>query len=117
MIKVKEFLDRNFTQPDYLSSAELKKNGHYQIDGYWSYSSDGYGSGKCPLYIRCRCNNETITITILVKDGQSVGTYFQTYDHLPLDHHSKKSDEEIIKFISSYMPSFIREEKINKILQ
>jgi hypothetical protein len=25
--------------------------------------------------------------------------------------HSKKSDEEIIKFISSYMPSFIREEK------
>jgi hypothetical protein len=121
MIKVKEFLDENFIQEDYTSTAELKKNGHYNVCGIWRYKEN-------TLYIRCRCNNETLCVDVIRNDdgvfqNGGIYSYFQTYRHIPRGqpdkngYYLRSTDEEIIRYIKSYMKPFLREEKLNKILE
>lgn len=144
MIKVKEFLDKNFFQIQ-VSTSELKKNGHYCVHGQWMYRifyikvnnetiildiskksmSVFYNtySTISKFEISCFCNNETIQIHV-IDNGKSIGkySYLQTYEHLPrhpdeFGYYMRSTDEEVIKYIKSYMIPFIREEKLMKILE
>lgn len=121
MIKVKEFLDKEFIS-HIPSTAELKKNGQYEVHGLWSYPTKEWSND---FFIRCLINNETIVFQGIVKNGESVGKYgyLQTYLHIPRGepdihgYYRRSTDEEIIRYIKSYMIDVIREEKIGKILK
>ncbi len=148
MIKVKEFLDKNFSSYG-KSTATLKKNGHYEVHGQWSYKRLDYLIGDNVVYgvsnkkisrsifyntsfaslisykfeITCSCNNETIQINI-IENGKFIGKYgyFQTYEHIPRGevdvngYYVRSTDDEIIRYLKSYMIDKIRNEKIDTIL-
>lgn len=117
MIKVKEFLDRNFLSKE-KSTSELKKNGHYEIYGSWSYPTLDFNS---KFYIDCRCNNETLRINVFGK--KNLYSYFQTYQHIPRGeadingYYQRSTDAEIIRYIESYMLDRVRDRKLNQLLK
>lgn len=119
MIKVKEFLDKNFLVVD-KSSAYLKKNGHHCVTGSWSYPTLEFND---KFYIRCRCNNETLRIDIINPHGKKgIYGYLQTYQHIPRGdadnngYYLRSTDNEIIKYILSYIIDLEREKKLNQLL-
>lgn len=120
MIKVKEFLDENFICHEE-SKSNLKKNGHYEVFGQWSFPSIECDNS---FFIRCNCNNETLQIWS-VKDGKVSGhySYLQTYAHIPrgeADHNGyyrRSTDDEVIRYLKSLMVDYIRNEKISSIFR
>ena len=131
MIKVKQFLDEHFDSIT-KSTSELKKGGHYCVHGQWKFpvfytKVDGKNTHLTKISkfeIACFCNNETIQIHVL-DDDKLIGRYgyLQTYQHIPrgepddFGYYQRSTDEEIIKYLKSYMMPFIREQKLNEIFE
>lgn len=142
MIKVKEYLDANFFQSDGYdkSTAELKKNGHYMIFGGWEYPKDirkksedrwkrenlEDPSMKNWIYddqIWVTCNNETLSINMVIVNGESYGGspcrygYLQTYEHISrgepneCGYYARSTDEEIIKYLDGFLQQIKQIEK------
>lgn len=120
MIKVKEFLDKEFIS-HYPSTAEIKKNGQYCVHGSWSYPTKEWNDD---FYIGCLSNNETLVFQGIIRNGKGIGLYgyLQTYLHIPrgepdnYGYYARSTDEEIIQYLKSYMLDRIREEKLSSIL-
>jgi hypothetical protein len=147
MIKVKHFLDEHFDSTTKSTSELKKGghycvHGQWVFRVFYTKINEEniiYSIGKktrfSVLYnthltkiskfeIRCFCNNETIQIHVL-DDGKFVGRYgyLQTYQHIPrgepddFGYYQRSTDEEIIKYIESYMTPFIRDQKLIEILE
>ena len=86
MVKVKEFLDKNFT---YLDEGLISKkdNGHYYILGAWMYTK---GSSN----IHCNINDESIEINVFIS-----GRLEKEYR---LDTYERNTPEEVMEYITEW---------------
>lgn len=143
MIKVKEYLDKNLFS-DGETTATLKKNGHYEVSGYWEYPKDISKSENKRIselmisdpqlktwipkdQMSFIINNETMVIRMIIINGVSASPYgyLQTYDHIPRIGPDKNglylrsTDEEIIKFIDDRLQKIkkcdLRDIKLSKL--
>ena len=88
------------------------------------YGNELYSYQRYKFRIRCSCNNETLRIDIS-ENGKLIGHYgyLQTYAHIPRGepdingYYARSTDEEIIKYIQSFISDRIRDKKIDSILQ
>ena len=122
MIKVKELLDRYFLQlMD--TTATLKEDGRYNVQGIWQYPAV-YDDDN---HILVSINNETAIVDHIKIEGKWVSKYhyLQTYERLQncgpdtFGYYKRSTDEEIIKYIKSYMKKMkwiMRRDKILKII-
>jgi len=143
MIKVKEYLDTYFYQDDEdKSTATLKSDGHYNVQGYWEYPKGiakseekrfkednirDWNSWNPKDQMELSINNETLNIRMFIIDGKSVSKYgyLQTYKHIPRGlpddngYYARSTDEEIIKYLESYYNIIARvrqrKEKLKKL--
>jgi predicted small secreted protein len=117
MIKVKEFLDKNFKHKE--TKSRIKSNGHYFVNGSWIYNilqtkklefkkADKIGYlNNC---ITCICNDEKLQINIII-DGKNVNQYtsFTTSEDVErgepdeFGYYSRSTDYEIINYIQHYI--------------
>lgn len=116
MIKVKEFLDKNFITKG--STSTIKEDGRYDIRGAWLYTVEQTKNidyktkkpGKLDNCILCRCEDETLFINI-IHEGKRVGKFdqFQTYatnkskSKYSLGFSGGSKEDEIINYIQSYI--------------
>ena len=124
MIKVKEFLDRNFKSLS--ESSWVYKRSDLFISGNMilksesliQFNSSYLNSFIQSLKIECHCNNETLKVTIS-ENGKLESRVFQTYSHLKniKDHAYYRTEEYIIGYLNSFIVPFQREEKILTILK
>jgi hypothetical protein len=136
MIKVKEYLDKEFRQMWDAKEvvADLKKNGHYCVHGAWIYPhdfeyppADDRRLGVIDLkdHIGVHINNETILLDRIVIDGVCPGKYgyLQTYEHIPRigpdknGYFARSTDEEVIRYIDKFLQhiKYNEQNKQNKI--
>lgn len=126
MIKVKEYLDKNFYQCE-KCSAEIKKNGHYKVFGTWEYPKGISQSERERFNNEAKfdpqmknwiaknqmifsINNETLFIKAIIINNEAVSKYgyLQTYEHIPRvgpdinGYYARSTDEEIIKYIDEF---------------
>jgi hypothetical protein len=120
MIKVKEYLDLNFKQIGIIS-ADLKKNGQYNIQGNWQYPLDYVFNNSIEReidgrfitqdHIEITINNETIILAKVLINGIfcSKYHYMQTYLHIPRGeadingYYARSTDDEIIGYIDGFL--------------
>ena len=124
MIKVKEFLDKNFKSLD--DGSWIYKRSDLFISGNMvlksespiQFNSSYLNSFIENLQIRCYCNNKTMTI-LISQNGNLESRVFQTYSHLKniKDHAYYRTEEYIIGYLNSFIVPFQREEKILTILK
>ena len=139
MIKVKEYLD-TYLYTDGKSTAILTSNGHYCVHGFWEYPKGICESESNRINEHLKtdpslkdwipkdqmsffCNNETLSIRMIIIDGESVSKYgyLQTYAHLPRTrpdengYYVRSTDEEVIKYIDSYLVQIKSRERYRKI--
>jgi len=115
MIKVKEFLDKVFKHKN--TTAVLKANGHYNVNGSWLYAiqqKKHIEYKEKPILldncILCSCNDETLSVRIILY-GKKVGQYnnFYTYEHIirsipdEYGYFARSTDEEIIGYLQHYI--------------
>lgn len=129
MKKVKEYLDTNlFSQGE--SSCELKKNGHFCVQGHWIYPQNWHGNFgveefmnlsqkerkkyKAPDHISVTINNETIIVGNMSVGGiWSRYHYLQTYEHIPrgepdkFGYYARSTEDEIIEYIDDFYQKII----------
>ena len=138
MIKVKEYLDKNLFQT-FESTAELKKNGHYCVNGGWEYpkgireyerkrfeETSNRQNWVHADQMSFTCNNETLSIRMIFCNGEDLTTYsyLQTYEHIPREddepgdvngYHRRSTDEEIIRFIDERLKRIKHNLKLDRV--
>ena len=134
MKRVKEFLDKYFEPSDLASTIEEKKDGHYCVHGSWAFRRGNtditYSEEGVPIWtedfttISLNINNETILFMLQMVNGKNVGKYsnLQTYGHIPRGepdengYYRRSTEDEVIKYIFNMIGGFIRDEKLEDLL-
>lgn len=137
MIKVKEWLDENLFQAEWNCHAELKSNGHYNVQGSWIYpkdwkpmDSDAFRGlspeereerlKNTPDHMCIQINNETMIVGNMCANNKwSIYNYLQTYEHILRGepdvngYYARSTDEEAIRYLDSYLQQIKNNENDN----